>query len=78
MSFDSPRKNKAFARKFDFPFLLLSDEDRAIALAYHAASDPDQDSADRITYVIGKDGRIEQAYETVNVKTHAAEILAAL
>jgi len=78
VSFDSPKKNRAFAKKFDFPYLLLSDEDRAIGMAYHAASDPDQGSADRITYVIGEDGLIEQAYETVDTRSHPAEILASL
>jgi peroxiredoxin Q/BCP len=78
VSFDSFRENRAFAKKFDFPFLLLSDPESRIALDYHAAVDPDQGYADRITYVIGPDGIILQAYEKVDVKTHAAEILAAL
>jgi peroxiredoxin len=45
---------------------------------YHAASDPDQAYADRITYVIGPDGKILQAYSKVDVKSHPAEVLAAL
>ena len=78
VSFDSVRENKAFARKQDLPFLLLSDPERRIGLDYHAASDPDQAEADRITYVIGPDGHISQVYAKVDVKTHAATILAAL
>lgn len=78
ISFDSVKENRAFAKKFDFPFLLLSDPDRRIALDYHAASDPDQATADRITYVVGPDGHIAQTYEKVDVKVHAAEVLTAL
>jgi peroxiredoxin Q/BCP len=78
VSFDSVHEIRAFARKFDFPFLLLSDSERRIAMDYHAASDPDQAYADRITYVIGPDGKILQAYSKVDVKSHPAEVLAAL
>jgi peroxiredoxin Q/BCP len=69
------KENRAFAKKFDFPFLLLSDPERRIGLDYHAASDPDQAYADRITYVIGPDGHIARAYEKVDVKAHPKEVL---
>ncbi len=78
VSFDTVHDNKAFARKFNFPFPLLSDPERRIGMAYHAASDPDQAYADRITYVIGPDGVILQAYSKVDVNGHPAEVLAAL
>jgi len=78
VSFDSVQENKAFARKYDFNFPLLSDPERRIGLDYHAASDPDQATADRITYVIGPDGIITHVYPKVDTKTHAAEILRAL
>ena len=71
-------ENRAFAEKFAFPFLLLSDPDRRIGLDYHAADDPDQENAKRITYVIGPDGTIVRAFPQVDVRTHAAEVLAAL
>lgn len=78
ISFDSIQENRAFARKNDFGFPLLSDPDRRIGMDYHAAADPDQAEADRITYVIGPDGIITHVYPKVDVATHAAEILAAL
>jgi thioredoxin-dependent peroxiredoxin len=78
VSFDSVQENESFARKFNFPFQLLSDPERRMGLDYHAASDPDQGYADRITYVIGPDGRILQAFEKVNVETHAGDVLASL
>jgi thioredoxin-dependent peroxiredoxin len=76
VSFDTVEENRAFAQKFDFPFQLLSDPERRMGLDYHAASDPDQGYADRITYVIGPDGKILHAFEKVNVQTHAADVLA--
>ncbi len=71
-------ENRAFAKKFDFPFLLLSDPDREIGMAYHAAHDPDQASADRITYLIDPEGTIAKAYAKVDVQVHPAEVLAEL
>ena len=78
VSFDTVKENRAFAKKFDFPFLLLSDPDRELGLDYHAAADPDQGYADRISYLIGPDGVIKKAYAKVDVAAHPAEILADL
>jgi peroxiredoxin Q/BCP len=78
ISFDSVKKNKAFARKYDFPFMLLSDPDRRIGFEYHAAADPEQAEADRITYLIDPEGTIAQAYEKVDVKSHPDQILSDL
>jgi peroxiredoxin len=47
-------------------------------MAYGACSQPTDGYANRITYVIGADGRIEQAHPAVKVKTHPEEILAVL
>ena len=78
ISFDPVKKNKAFARKYDFPFQLVSDPDRRIGFDYHAAADPEQAEADRITYLIDPEGNIARAYETVDVKSHPDQILADL
>jgi peroxiredoxin Q/BCP len=76
VSFDPVEKNRDFARKYDFPFALLSDTDRAIGMAYHAASSPDQESAKRISYWIGPEGKIVKAYDQVTARSHPAEVLA--
>ena len=78
ISFDAVKKNKAFARKYDFPFPLISDPDRRIGFDYHAAADPEQAEADRITYLIDPEGTIVKAYEKVDVKSHPEEILSDL
>lgn len=78
VSFDTVPENRHFAEKYGFPYALLSDPDRRMGLDYHAASDPDQAYADRITYVIGPDGMITHAVSPVKVDGHAREILALL
>ena len=78
MSFDSVEENRAFAEKFSFPFLLLSDPDRSIGSAYHAAPDSDREGAKRVSYLIDPQGNIARAYAKVDVKIHADEVLKVL
>jgi thioredoxin-dependent peroxiredoxin len=78
VSFDTEEENKAFAEKFDFPFRLLCDTERQIGLAYGACDSPTARNARRITYVIGPDGRISQAHETVNTREHPEQLIATL
>lgn len=78
VSFDSVEENRAFAEKFSFPFRLLSDPSRAMGLAYGACDGPEDGYAKRYTYVIGADGRIEQAIDTQDPAAQAAELLASL
>lgn len=78
MSFDTPAENKAFAEKFEFPFRLLCDTDHAMGLAYRAAESADDGYARRYTYLVGPDGKIEQAIDTKDPGGQAAAILASL
>ncbi|MEO5770069.1 MAG: redoxin domain-containing protein, partial [Polyangia bacterium] len=68
--------HKAFAEKFHLPFPLLPDEKGEIAAKYLV---PVVDGkARRITYLIGKDGRISHVWPAVNPVGHAAEVMAAI
>jgi thioredoxin-dependent peroxiredoxin len=78
VSFDAPADNKAFAAKFQFPFRLLSDVDRKLAIACGAAEDASAKSAKRLTFVIGANGRVEQAIETKDPAGQAASLLQTL
>jgi thioredoxin-dependent peroxiredoxin len=78
VSFDTQEENRAFAEKFNFPFRLLCDTDRAIGMAYGACDEPTASYARRISYVIGPDGRIAQAIDKVSAATHPEELLASL
>jgi peroxiredoxin Q/BCP len=75
ISFDAPAENRDFAEKFAFPFRLLSDPDRAVGLAYKACESAKDKYAKRHTYVIGGDGRIEQAIDTKDAAGQAKALL---
>lgn len=68
-------ENKAFADKFEFPFLLLSDPERELGLAYGACDEAAAGAARRISYLIGPDRVILRAYEKVNPQRHPAQVL---
>jgi len=78
ISFDSEKKNRAFAEKYDFPFRLLCDTDRKIGLAYGACDDTAAGAPRRISYVIDTEGRISRAMPKVNPREHAEEVLDSL
>ena len=78
VSCDSPADNRAFRDKFDFPFDLLCDEDRAVSMRYGAAESADQGHPKRISYLIDPEGRIARVYGKVVPAEHPDEVLAAL
>lgn len=78
ISFDSVEANRAFAEKFDFPFPLLSDPEREVGLAYGTAKHATDGYPARFTFVIGPDGKIEQAIETKDPGGQAEALLCAL
>ncbi len=76
VSFDDPEANAKFVAKENFPFRLLSDEDRALAVAVGAADSPKRLWARRISYLVGPDGTVLRAYADVDPRTHAEQVLA--
>lgn len=78
VSFDEVADNCAFAEKNQFNFPLLCDTKRAIGVAYGAADDATARSARRISYLIGKDGKIRKAWDKVDAGSHPAQVLAEL
>jgi peroxiredoxin Q/BCP len=78
ISFDTVAENQAFASKFGFPFRLLSDPERKAGLAYGACTTAKDRYAARYTYVIGPDGRIEQAIDTKDPAGQADALLKTL
>ncbi len=75
VSFDDVAANAAFAEKFGFNFPLLCDTTRAVGLAYGACDTPKAETAKRISYLIGPDGKVKKAYPKVNAAAHPEEIL---
>jgi peroxiredoxin Q/BCP len=78
VSFDNVADNAKFAAKFDFPFPLLCDTERAIGLAYGAATSAKDEYAKRIAYVIDENGRIAEAHAKVDPQTYPQEQLKTL
>jgi thioredoxin-dependent peroxiredoxin len=70
--------NRAFAEKFSFPYPLLCDTSRDIGMKYGACDDPSQESAKRISYLIGPDQHIAKVWAKVDTKVHASDVLASL
>ncbi len=77
VSFDSVESHKKFIEKYNLPFVLLADTNRAVAKAYGIADDRTP-VAPRVTFIIDKSGKIAYVDPKVNPATHAAEIRAAL
>lgn len=75
MSFDPVDANAKFAAKYDFPFLLLSDEAREMGVAYGAAADTSSKTAKRISYLIDPDGKVAVAYPQVSPAQHPGQVL---
>lgn len=74
VSLDGVADNKAFAEKYSFPFQLLCDVNREIALGYHAVQNVEDGYASRISYVIDEEGKILEAIEKVDTKTHSNDL----
>jgi len=73
VSFDSVESHKKFIAKYKLPFTLLADTDKKIAVTYGAAG-PHSLVASRVTFIIGRDGRIARVFPKVSPAAHAAEL----
>ena len=80
---DKPSAQAKFKEKYDLPFTLLADENKAAAEAYGVYKEKNMYGkklmgTERTTFIIGPDGKIEKIYNKVKAKGHAAEVLEAL
>jgi peroxiredoxin Q/BCP len=83
VSTDSVSSHDKFIEKFKLPFPLLADEDKKIVQAYGVWGEKSflgrkYTGTNRVTFLIGGDGRIKKIWPKVKPETHATEILAAL
>ena len=74
VSYDTPENNRKFAEKYALPFRLLSDRDHELAKSVGAARSL-VPVAKRISYLVGPDGIVLEAYPKVDPGTHAQEVL---
>ncbi|MHB8584272.1 MAG: peroxiredoxin [Thermoplasmatota archaeon] len=76
VSAQSKESHAKFATKFKLNFPLLDDTTGTITRAYGAMKP--SGSAARVTYIIGRDGRITHVFPKVTPATHAKETLDAV
>ncbi|GGM07186.1 thioredoxin-dependent thiol peroxidase [Nakamurella endophytica] len=77
---DAPEKLARFALDSSLDLTLLSDPDRTVLRAYGAFGEKKQygrtvQGVIRSTFVVGPDGRIEQAWRNVKATGHVARVL---
>jgi peroxiredoxin Q/BCP len=80
---DPVKSHVKFINKFELPFTLLADEDKAIANAYGVWGEKSfmgrkYMGNHRVTFLIDATGRIARIWPAVKPETHADEVLAAL
>jgi peroxiredoxin Q/BCP len=83
VSIDSVKSHDKFVEKFKLPFVLVSDEDKKIVEAYGVWGQKSfmghkYMGTNRVTFLIGPDGKIRKIWPKVKPLRHAAEILKAL
>jgi len=71
LSYDTVESHQAFAKKYNLPFILISDHDKTIAKAYGADG---LIWAKRMSFVVDKKGKIAWINPSVNPSTHSAEL----
>jgi peroxiredoxin Q/BCP len=77
VSFDTAESHKLFAEKYSLTFPLLPDTDGKIADAYGTKM-ATKDLSNRVSFLIGLDGKIVHVTNTGNPQTHFDEMQAAI
>jgi peroxiredoxin Q/BCP len=76
-STDPADKNKQFAESLKVDYPILSDPEGKAAAAY-GIYNPERNAAQRVTFIIDKEGKIAAIEKTVKTDTHGADIAAKL
>lgn len=72
VSTDSVDSHRAFAEKHALPFTLLADPAGELARAFGVLNGA---RADRVTFVLGPDGRVRRAFRDFAPRGHAQQVL---
>ena len=80
---DSVKSHDKFIAKFELPFVLLADQDHAVAEKYGVWVEKSMYGRkymgiERSTFVIGPDGTVKAMFRKVKVDGHVDEVLAAV
>ena len=80
VSLDSEKSHQKFIKKYDLPFQLLADTERAISEGYGTYGEKKfmgrtYMGNHRMTFLIDEKGRIKKIFSKVKPEEHAAEVL---
>ena len=83
ISGDKPSAQKKFKDKYDLPYSLLADEDKAVAKKFGVLKEKSlygrkYMGIERTTFVIGPEGKISAVITGVKPEEHAQAVLAAM
>ena len=78
VSFDSEESHQKFIKDHNLNFSLLADTDGKIADAYSVRREPGKNIARRVSFLIGKDGKIAHVTDSPSADVHLAEIQEAI
>jgi peroxiredoxin Q/BCP len=78
VSFDSADSHQKFISKYTLNFPLLADTDGKIADAYNVRMQPGKSMARRVSFLIGKDGKIVHVTDNPRADVHLSEMQEAI
>jgi len=83
ISLDDELSHQRFAQKYNLPFPLLADVDAAVSRQYGVYKEKNMYGRsfwgiERTTFVIDREGKVENVFRRVKVEGHADEVLATL
>jgi len=83
ISLDDELSHQRFAQKYNLPFPLLSDVDAVVSRQYGTYKEKNLYGRsywgiERTTFVIDREGRVENVFRRVKVEGHAEEVMATL
>lgn len=82
VSVDDEKSHTKFAEKYDLPFTLLADKDKKVVVSYGVWGEKEMYGkkymgTNRVTFLIGGDGKIVKVFDKVKPDEHAKEVLEA-
>ncbi|MEO7298719.1 MAG: peroxiredoxin [Verrucomicrobiota bacterium] len=78
VSFDSVESHQKFIKQYNLNFPLLADTDGKIADAYGVRKEAGKNMARRVSFLIGKDGKIAHVTDSASADVHLAEMKEAI
>lgn len=78
---DTPAAQKKFKDKYELPYTLLADTEKAVANLFEVVKEKNMYGKkvmgiERTTFLIGAEGKIAHVFEKVKPEGHAEEVLA--